>query len=96
MLYQRADRNYPLPSTREAQVRMHRAPQTLSEALKLYEMTYMPSRNFSGKTRTNYGGDLADLVRFLKQNTKEHLTDISLRDLEAYLADLDRRGYAGT
>ena len=71
------------------------APQTLGEALKLYELIYMPSRNFAPKTRLDYHNDLEDLVAFLEEGSLRRLNQLSLRDLEAYLAELDRRGYAG-
>jgi site-specific recombinase XerD len=71
-------------------------PKTLSEALRRYELVYMPSRNFSAKTRLNYHNDLADLIRFLEQHGKPRLDQVSRTHLEYYLADLDARGYAGT
>ena len=55
----------------------------------------MPSRNFSPKTRLNYRTDVLDLIEFLARNDKKRLDQLSPRDLEAYLADLDRRQYAG-
>ncbi len=71
-------------------------PETLQEALALYELICMPSRNFSPKTRVNYRNDLVDLINFVDSNAKRRLQEVSRRDLEAYLAELDRRGYAGT
>jgi site-specific recombinase XerD len=72
------------------------APATLQEALKLYELVYMPSRNFAARTRINYSNDLTDLIDFVEGCGRRRLSDISQSDLEAYLADLDRRDYAGT
>jgi site-specific recombinase XerD len=71
-------------------------PETVLEAVKLYELVYMPSRNFSAKTRINYRHDLTDLLDFLERRGVQHLDQVSPRNLEAYLADLDARGYAGT
>ncbi len=71
-------------------------PETLQEAMALYELVYMPSRNFAAKTRVDYRNDLVDLIRFLQASNRERLEEVSQRDLEAYLAELDRRGYAGT
>ena len=68
----------------------------MQEALKSYELIYMPSRNFTGKTRTNYRNDLTDLISFLESRGYLRLAGVSQRDLEAYLAELDHRGYAGT
>jgi site-specific recombinase XerD len=50
----------------------------------------------AAKTRLSYSNDLADLLGFLGRNGKRRLLDLSQRDFEAYLAELDRRGYAGT
>ena len=71
-------------------------PDTLQEALKAYELIYMPSRNFAAKTRVNYRTDLSDFIAFLEDGGERRLQDVSQRDLQAYLAELDRRGYAGT
>ena len=70
-------------------------PESLREALELYELVYMPSRNFAAKTRLDYHNDLKDLVAFLEKGGRQQLIQISLHDLEAYLAELDRKGYAG-
>ena len=88
--------NHPAPSPLLNQALHTSVPQTLQEALELYQVVYMPSRNFSAKTRVNYSNDLTDLIGFLEQLGESRLDEISLRDLEAYLAELDRRGYAGT
>ena len=89
--------NHPAPSPLLNQTTPHTSvPQTLQGALELYQMVYMPSRNFSAKTRVNYGDDLEDLIAFLAQNGKARLDQVSVSDLQAYLAELDRRGYAGT
>jgi len=69
--------------------------ETLHEGLALYEHIYMPSRNFAAKTRLDYHNDLEDLIAFLEKGSLRRLNQLSLRDLEAYLAELDRRGYAG-
>ena len=73
-----------------------RSPETLQEALELYETVYMPSRNFSEKTRLDYRHDLLDLINFLSGSGRQRLGRLSLRDLEAFLAELDRRGLAGS
>ena len=69
---------------------------SLAEALKEYELIYMPSRNWAQKTRVNYRTDIADLLRFLEELGKTDPTGVDLQDLEAYVAELDRRGYTGT
>ena len=73
-----------------------RSPETLQEALELYETVYMPSRNFSEKTRLDYRHDILDLIRFLAKSRRRRLDRLSLRDLEAFLAELDHRGLAGS
>jgi integrase/recombinase XerD len=69
---------------------------SLGEALTHYETIYMPSRNWAQKTRVNYRNDIADLLRFLEGQGKKDPCRVDLQDLEAYMAELDRRGHAGT
>lgn len=73
------------------------ADKSLIQALGEYQFTYMPSRNYAAKTRVNYRNDVANLIEFLKKNNNNKSPqDISLNDLEAYMAELDHRGYTGT
>lgn len=69
---------------------------TLDQALTHYETIYMPARNYAAKTRVNYRNDITDLMEFLQGNGLKNPEDVSLNDLEAYLAELDRRGYTGS
>jgi site-specific recombinase XerD len=69
---------------------------SLSEALREYELVFMPSRNWAAKTRVNYRNDIADLIRFLEMRGKTDPNRVDLQNLEAYMAELDRRGYTGT
>ena len=69
---------------------------TLDQGLAHYETIYMPARNFAAKTRVNYRNDIADLLQFLKKRGIKKPGQVSLSDLEAYLAELDRRGQRGT
>ena len=69
---------------------------TLSEALREYELVFMPSRNWAAKTRVNYRNDIADLISFLEKQGKIDPNRVDLQDLEAYMAELDRSGYTGT
>jgi len=69
---------------------------SLAEGLKEYELIYMPARNWAQKTRVNYRNDIADLLAFLEKQGKTDPDRVDLQDLEAYMAELDRRGYAGT
>ena len=66
---------------------------TLGQGLALFETVGMPARNLSVRTRREYKNDLADLVAFLAQRGVTKTDDVSLRDLESYQAEMDRRGY---
>jgi len=61
-----------------------------------YEKVYMASRNRAAKTRVDYANDITDLIKFLGERGYTKPSTVSLNDLEAYLAELDHRGYAGT
>ena len=69
---------------------------TLRQALDEYEKIYMASRNFAQRTRVEYLNDLEDLMKFLEQLGIKEVRDIRLPHLERYLAELDRRGIAGS
>ncbi|MBE0573345.1 tyrosine-type recombinase/integrase, partial [Candidatus Dojkabacteria bacterium] len=69
---------------------------TLRKALDEYNEIYMASRNFAERTRVEYFNDLEDLIQFLEQLGLKEVRDIGLPQLERYLAELDRRGLAGT
>src|SRR5690242_321791 len=73
------------------------APLRLADALRLYEATFLASRNFAPLTRTKYLGDLADLIRFLTEELELTQVDqVDRRHLERYLAELDRRQLKGS
>lgn len=69
---------------------------TLREALNHYCQIYIPSRNFAERTRTEYLNDLKDLVGFFEQLGLIKVKQVNIPSLEQYLAELDRRGYAGS
>ena len=69
---------------------------TLQQALEQFQTIYLPSRNFAIRTRQEYSNDLADLLRFLRAIGITGVGDVGLSHLEGYLAELDRRGYAGS
>jgi len=69
---------------------------TLNQALTHYETVYMPARNYAAKTRVNYRNDIAGLIEFLQKNGSKNPEDVSLNALEAYMAELDRRGLTGS
>lgn len=70
-------------------------PLTLRDAFDRYQQVYMPSRNFAPKTRRSYADDLRELVDFLTRGGCVRVGDLSLAQLEGYLAYLDRRGLSG-
>jgi len=70
--------------------------QTLKEAVEAYQTVFMPSRNFAPGTRREYLNDLEGLIGFLEKSGLKSISQVESRHLEAYQADLDRRGYAGS
>jgi integrase/recombinase XerC len=70
--------------------------QTLEQAIDLFVTDGMPARNLSPETRKNYRHDLLDLLAFLKERGASTLSDISLRHLEAYQAEMDHRDYSAS
>ncbi len=69
---------------------------TLRQALEEYKDIYMASRNFSQRTRIEYLNDIEDLIDFLEKLGVREAKNISIPQLERYLAELDRRGNAGS
>ena len=69
---------------------------TMQQAVALFARDGMPARNLAAHTRKNYLHDLTDLVQFLTNRRVTRLADVSLRHLEAYQAEMDRRGYASS
>jgi site-specific recombinase XerD len=70
--------------------------QTLEQAIDLFVTDGMPARNLSPQTRKHYRHDLLDLLAFLNERGASTLADISLRHLEAYQAEMDRRAYSAS
>ena len=70
--------------------------ETLQQAVELFARDGMPARNLAAHTRKNYLADLTDLVQFLAGRGVTRLADVTLRHLEAYQAEMDRRGYASS
>jgi site-specific recombinase XerD len=70
---------------------------TLSEALQKYQEVYLTSRNLAQRTRSEYSHDIADLISFLQTKCAvDEPIQVERRHLEAYLAELDRRGFTGS
>lgn len=66
---------------------------TVRHAVALFEVVGMPARNLAARTRGEYANDLHDLVKFLDSRGVRALAGVTLPHLEAYQADLDRRGH---
>src|SRR3712207_1106296 len=69
---------------------------TLDRAVELFARDGMPARNLAAHTRKNYLADLTDLLQFLERRGITRIADISLRHLQAFQAEMDRRGYASS
>lgn len=67
---------------------------TLSQAIAYFTTVGMPARNLSARTRTEYHNDLADLAAYLEKGNVTAIAQVGLAELEAYQAEMDRRGYA--
>ena len=67
----------------------------LREAVDQYQNVYMPSRNLAERTRVEYRNDLKDFLQFFEERAITALHRITVPAIEQYLAELDRRGYAG-
>ena len=73
---------------------METKPLGLTGGLEEFVAVCMPARNYSARTREGYQDDIEDLVRFLEGRKVQNWVAVGLRDLQHYLADLDRRGLA--
>jgi integrase/recombinase XerD len=63
----------------------------LEAGLAQFAQVYMPARNFAARTREEYQSDLEDLATFLKDRKILSWSVVGLRDLQHFMADLDRR-----
>jgi site-specific recombinase XerD len=70
--------------------------ETLAQALSQFETIGMPARNLAARTRREYSRDLREVLSYLEQGGTTWLDEVRIRDLEGYLADLDRRGLQGS
>lgn len=71
--------------------------QTLEEALHQYQEQYLAARNLAPRTRREYANDIGDMIAFIKTKLFLQTPDkVGREHLEAYLAELDRRGFSGT
>ena len=68
----------------------------LKQAIGEYRDIYLAYRNFADRTRGEYINDLEDLVEFLGGLRIADVRDVKLNHLVRYMAELDRRGFAGS
>ena len=69
---------------------------TLDQALGRFARGYIAGRNLAPRTRVEYLADLRDALAFLQEKGVERANRVAQGDLEAYLAELDRRGLKGS
>ena len=72
-------------------------PETLATCLDLYLEQHLPARNLARRTRDEYHSDLKQAIDFFEsQLAIRSARSIERRHLEAFLAELDRRGLKGS
>jgi site-specific recombinase XerD len=67
---------------------------SLVAGLEQFATVYMPARNFSTRTRQEYQHDLEDLAAFLIGRQITSWGVLGLRDLQHFMAELDRKKLA--
>ena len=70
--------------------------ETLAQALGQFETIGMPARNLAFRTRREYAHDLRDLLSYLEHRGITRLNEVQSRELQGFLAELDRRGLQGS
>ena len=68
--------------------------QILADGITEFATGYMPARNLAARTREAYQQDVSELALFLEERGITDWTVVGLRDLNHFLADLERRGLA--
>src|SRR5215207_5557705 len=69
---------------------------SLTAAFAEYRAVFLVGRDLAQRTRSEYGRDVADLVRFLKGACGlSSPSQVDKHHLQLYLAELDRRALAG-
>jgi site-specific recombinase XerD len=69
---------------------------SLKQAVEEYKEFYLAYRNFAQRTRVEYINDLEDMVRYLEGAGVRRPGDVTLSNLVRYVADLEKRGFAGS
>jgi site-specific recombinase XerD len=70
-------------------------PASLALALDQYARQFLAARNLAQRTRREYTTDISQLVDFLGGLGIDKPERVARQQLEAYLAELDRRGLSG-
>lgn len=68
----------------------------LKQAVEEYKDIYLAYRNFAPRTRVEYVNDIEDMVKYLDGVGVHTVNNINLPNLIHYLAELEKRGYAGS
>lgn len=74
---------------------MEKLPEEYQKALEEYK-SHLAARNLSESTRREYTNDISQLLGFLASKGTIEAKNIGLRELEAWLAELDKEGWTGT
>jgi site-specific recombinase XerD len=69
---------------------------TLRQALDEFKNVHLASRNYASRSREEYINDLDDFIRFQEKAGYNGVGAIGLPQIDRYLAELDRRGLAGS
>ena len=80
----------------EATIASRSNVEALAQALTQFETVGMPTRNLATRTRRECVRDLRDVLSYLEQGGTTRLEEVRPRNLEEYLAELDRRGLQGS
>ena len=69
---------------------------SVKQGIEDYKEIYLRYRNFADRTRIEYVNDLLDMARYLEGVGVEIVEQVTLPYLMRYLAELERRGFAGS
>lgn len=67
---------------------------TLTEAMQVYEQSYLGPRRLAERSRVEYRNDINDLIAFLHNKGVTKIGQATTEHLKEYMANLEQRGYA--
>jgi integrase/recombinase XerD len=67
---------------------------TLTEAMQVYEQSYLGPRRLAERSRVEYRNDINDLIAFLHNRGVTKIGQATTEHLKEYMANLEQRGYA--